>query len=176
MSNGPLVNKIAQSGLITIKLEEYVPKLEVVEMDIKDYLFKELILKEKDFREAMKAYDWKALTGKVLCLYCSTDAIIPLWAWMLVAAEATPFAEEVFHGTREAFLEKKWRGIIENMQVEDWKDQRLIIKGCSDHPIPVTAYVALTARLRPLAKSIMFGEACSTVPVYKKSNPALRRK
>lgn len=164
----PLVNKIANSGLITLKLEEYVPDAELVEFDLKDYLFKGLILKEKDFRESVKAHDWSQYEGKVLLIYCSTDAIIPIWAYMLVTSQAAPYARDVFQGEREAYFAKTIHEALAKMDPAQYEDERIIIKGCSDKPVPLSAYTELTRLLRPYAKTIMYGEPCSTVPIYKK--------
>jgi hypothetical protein len=163
----PLVNRVASSGLITLKLEEFFPAVELAHFDLKDFLFMELILKEKDFRAALKEHNWEQYTGKVLLVYCSTDAIIPVWAYMLVAAYATPSAVDVFQGDREDYYRTYFLRQLDQLDVEQYRDQRLVIKGCSDHPVPPAAYLEITRLLQPLAKSIMFGEPCSTVPVYK---------
>lgn len=168
-TNPPLVNKVAASGLITLKLETFWPQAELAELDIKDYLFKELLLKEKDFRAAMKAHDWTQYEGKVLLVHCSTDAIIPMWAYMLIAVHASPYAQDVFQGTAEDYYRTYFTQKLNALDVEAYKDQRVILKGCTDgKAIPPQAYLALTKRLRPIAKSIMFGEPCSTVPIYKR--------
>lgn len=168
-SNPPLVNKVAASGLITLKLETFWPNVELAELDIKDYLFKELLLKEKDFREAMKDHDWAQYEGKVLLVYCSTDAIIPMWAYMLIAAHAAPHARDVFQGQPEDYYRTYFTQRLNAMDLEQYQDQRVILKGCTDgKAIPPQAYLELTKRLRPIAKSIMFGEPCSTVPIFKR--------
>ena len=164
----PLVNRVASSGLITLKLEEFFPTQEVVNFDLKDYLFMELILKEKDFRAALKAYDWSQCQDKVLLVNCSTDAIIPVWAYMLIAASAAPYAYDVFQGTKDDFYRSYFLRQIDQLDMEQYQDKRMVIKGCSDHPVPPAAYLEITRRLQPVAKSIMFGEPCSTVPVYKR--------
>ncbi len=172
MSNDkPLVNRVAASSLITLKLESYFPKGEVIAFDLKEYLFKELILREKEFRTALKEHNWEQYDGKILAIYCSTDAIIPIWAYMLVASYAAAHAEEVFQGTPEAYYQRAFQQIVHEIDAEEYRDQRIVIKGCSDLPVPLSAYVDLTAKLRPVAKSIMFGEPCSTVPIYKKPRP-----
>lgn len=163
----PLVNRVAQSGLITLHLEEFFPKEPVTAIDLKDYLFQGLILREKDFREAMKAYDWTSLRGRHLVVYCSTDAIIPLWAWMLVAASAGPHALTVTQCTPEEFIAMHYQRVLADWDPTPYTGERVIIKGCSDHPVPPLAYALLTSRLQPVARSIMFGEPCSTVPIYK---------
>ena len=164
----PIVNRVAQSSLITIKLEEFFPREELVHFDLKGFLFKELILKEKDFRDALKEHDWEQYTGKTLLVYCSADAIIPVWAYMLVASYAAPVAATVFQGTAEEFYKLHFSRAIAELDMTQYEDQRIVVKGCSDHPVPPSAYLELTSRLRPVAKSIMYGEPCSTVPIYKK--------
>lgn len=164
----PLVNRVAKSGLITLKLEEYFPDTPVAELDLKDFLFKELLLREKDFREAMDAHDWSQYQDKALIVYCSSDAIIPVWAYMLVASHATPYASDVFQGSPEDYYRIVFRRIIDAIDPNEYEDARIIIKGCSDKPVPLSAYMELTTKLRPYARSIMFGEPCSTVPIYKK--------
>jgi hypothetical protein len=168
MSEKPLVNRVAASSLITLDLEKYYPEVNLAHFDIKDYLFKELILREKDFREALKVHDWEQYQGKTLLVYCSSDAIIPIWAYMLVASHATPFTEDLFQGTEEVFLENAYSNIIDALDPAAFEDQRIVIKGCSDKKVPLSAYLNLTQKLQPIAKSILFGEPCSTVPIYKK--------
>ena len=164
-----LVNRVASSGLITLKLEDFFPKAEIAEFDLKPFLFMELILKEKDFREAMKAHDWSQYTGKNLVVFCSADAIIPVWAYMLVAVHAAPYAVEVFQGDAENFLKSHFEKVIANLDISAYQQQRIVVKGCSDKPVPPSAYLSLTRRLQPVAQSIMYGEPCSTVPIYKKA-------
>jgi hypothetical protein len=136
--------------------------------DLKDYLFMELILKEKDFREACKIHDWTQYQGKILLVDCTADAIIPVWAFMLVAVHAAPNSSNIFQGNQEEFLKSHYANTIQNLAVEDYQSKRIVIKGCSDKPVPPAAYVALTQKLQPLALSIMYGEPCSTVPIYKR--------
>ena len=162
-----MVNKVAASGLITLKLEEYWPESAMEHFDLKDYLFMELILKEKDFREAIRQHDFGQYKDKVLLVYCSADAIIPAWAYMLVAAEASPFASDVYQGNEADFLRDHYREAIARLDPVDYAGQRIVVKGCGDREVPPAAYLEITAKLRPVAKSIMFGEPCSTVPVYK---------
>ncbi len=164
----PLVNRVAASGLITINLENYFPEGEVVEFDLKDYLYMELILKEKDFREALKEHDWLQYQDKILLVFCSTDAIVPVWAFMLVATYAAPYAKDVFQGDRENYYKAAFNRAISQLEMTQYNDQRIVIKGCSDKPVPPAAYLELTRRLQPYAKSIMYGEPCSTVPIYKR--------
>jgi hypothetical protein len=164
----PLVNRVASSGLITINLEEFFPKEEVVVFDIKDYLFMELILKEKDFRDALKEHDWNQYEGKNLIVYCSTDAIVPVWAYMLVAAYAEPFAKRVFQGDEDTFYKVVFNEAISKIDAAQYEEKRIVVKGCSNKPVPPSAYVELTRVLRPFAQSIMYGEPCSTVPIFKR--------
>jgi hypothetical protein len=162
-----LVNKVAQSGLITINLEDWFPKKDIVEMDIKQFLFHGLILKEKDFRESMDQLDWSQYQNKVLCVYCSTDAIIPVWAYMLIAVQSRAIVDSVYFGTKESYISHYYNIQIGQLDVRPYAEGRLVIKGCGDLPVPASAYMDLTARLVPIAKSIFYGEPCSTVPVFK---------
>lgn len=170
----PLVNRVAASGLITLRLESFFPDVALAEINLKDYLFQELLLREKDFREAMQAHNWSQYEGKVLLVFCSTDAIIPVWAFMLVAAYAAPYAKDIFQGTREDYYRQVYRRIIDEIDVRQYAGERIVIKGCSDKPVPLSAYLDLTARLQPHARSIMFGEPCSTVPIYKQPKKVQR--
>jgi hypothetical protein len=168
MNSKPLINRVAKSGLITLNLEDFFPDGEVVVFDIKEFLFMELILKEKDFRKAMKAIDWSTYQGKNLLIQCSTDAIIPVWAYMLITVYASPFARTVFQGTKEEFYKNAFSQALQKMDPSQYENQLLVIKGCSDKTVPPAAYVELTKLLQPVARSIMYGEPCSTVPIYKK--------
>lgn len=167
----PLVNRVANSPIITINLEHYFPSEEIVDFDLKHYLYMELMLKEKDFRLALKEHDWSRYSGKIVCIHCTADAIIPIWAYMLVATYASPVAHTVYQGRAEDYLTAYYRSYISGMDTEQYADRPIVIKGCSDKPVPPSAYMEVTARLLPVAKSIMFGEPCSTVPVYKRPKP-----
>lgn len=167
----PLVNKVAASSLITINLEHYYPAEPIVAFDIKEYLFRELLLREKDFREAMKAHNWEQYRGQRLAVYCSTDAIVPVWAYQLIAIQASPFATDIYMGTVEQALGQYYRETIAALDISAYQDQKIVIKGCSNKPVPTAAYLELAKRLRPVANSIMYGEPCSTVPLYKQAKP-----
>ncbi len=168
MANTPLVNRVVQSGLITLDLEQFYPKGEVLAFDLKPFLFMELILKEKDFREQIDQIDWSQYAGKHLAVHCSTDAIIPMWAYMLVAAKAAPHAAGIIQCTPEQYVELWFLRAVSALPTEQYTDKRIVVKGCSDLPVPPVAYLELTRLLTPVARSIMFGEPCSTVPVFKK--------
>ncbi|HET6991423.1 MAG TPA: DUF2480 family protein [Bacteroidia bacterium] len=162
-----ITNKVANSGLITIDLGElYLPGDRVL-IDIKDQLFQGLILREKDFREFIKTHDWSQYKDKYVALTCSADAIIPDWSWMLLASALEPFAKKIVFGSIEVLETVLFDEILSGLDVEKYRDARIVIKGCGDKPVPKSAYIELTRKLRPLAKSIMYGEPCSTVPVYK---------
>jgi len=165
---GPLVNRVANSGIKTINLENHFPKHEIVELDIKQYLFKELLLKEKDFRNALKEIDWEGYKDKILLVYCSSDAIIPVWAYMLVAAYATPHAFDVFEGNQDSYLKLHYTNALSDIDFKSYEGDRVVIKGCSDRPVPSAAYALVTKHLQPYAQSIMYGEPCSTVPIFKR--------
>ena len=164
-----IVNRVANSALITINLEDYYPKGKRVLVDIKAWLFEGLILKEKDFRQAVNTHDWSQYQDDFVALTCSTDAIIPAWAFMLLSTHLEPFAKTVVIGNLEALETSIYQDIINTLDVSKFNNASLIIKGCSHKPIPQNAYVMLTSKLRPIAKSIMYGEACSAVPLYKKA-------
>ena len=167
--NEPLVNKISDSGLITLDLEEYYPKGETLVFDMKDHLFMGLILKEKEFREALKQLDILPYTNKNVALTCTADAIIPMWAYMLVVSRLEPVALEIVFGD-VAFLHKiLFLQNLSKINAAEYTDKRVVIKGCGDLHVSETAYVAITKLLRPVAQSIMYGEPCSTVPIYKKA-------
>ena len=163
-----LINRVAQSGIITINLEQYYPESEISKFDLKDFLYMDLILKEKDFRQALKELDWAVYQDKVLLIFCSNDAIIPQWAYMLVASHAEEYAKETYAGNLEAYLNHHYQNVIEGLDVSSYTDKRIVIKGCSNKPVPAGAYQNITRKLKPLALSIMFGEPCSMVPIYKK--------
>ncbi len=164
-----IVNKVSESGLITIDLEEYYPLGERVVFDIKDHLFQGLILREKDFREYIKNEDWNKYKNKYVALICSADAIVPTWAYMLLATQLEPIAKKVVFGDLETLETILYNEILSKINPADYQDARIVIKGCGDLPVPKAAYVQITSLLRPVAKSIMYGEPCSTVPLYKKS-------
>ena len=164
-----IVNKVAQSSLITLDLEKFYPKGEIVEFDLKEYLFMELILKEKDFREAMKNLDWSIYQDKNIALHCSADAIIPIWAYMLVTTYVEPYAKDIIFGNKENALNALYLKSLSAINPTDFEDIRVVIKGCADIKIPEAAYVEITHKLRPVVKSIMYGEPCSMVPVYKQA-------
>ena len=162
------VNKVAQSGIITLNLEDHYPKEELALFDMKDYLFMELILKEKDFREKLRTLDVSVYQNKIVALTCSADAVIPMWAYMLAASALQPVAKEIIFGTEAFAKENILLRNIEMINAAEYNDARVVIKGCGELPIGEAAYVAITKKLRPIAKSIMYGEPCSTVPVFKK--------
>jgi hypothetical protein len=165
-----LNNKVAESGLITIDLASFIPTNEIVLFDIKPFLFMELILKEKDFRAALLTTDWRVYTDKIVGIHCSTDAIIPMWANMLIVSYLQPVAQAVYFGAEDKVREQLILNAINQVNPNDYADQRIVIKGCGETKIEESAYVAITQKLRPCAKSIMFGEPCSTVPVYKRKD------
>jgi hypothetical protein len=163
-----LVNKVAESGIITIDPASYIPEGETAVFDLKDHLFMGLILKEKDFREALRNMDWEQYRNKNVAVTCSADAIIPVWAYMLVASNLQPIAKEIVMGDEQELNRQLFLKNLAQINVHDFDDKRVVIKGCGDTPIGDFVYLELTKLLRPVAKSIMYGEPCSTVPVFKK--------
>jgi Protein of unknown function (DUF2480) len=168
MNDDLLVNKVAQSGLITLNLEDYYPKEEVALFDLKEHLYMGLILKEKEFREALKQTDWSAYQDKIVALTCTADAIIPMWAWMLAAASLQPVAKEVIMGDAATAIKQHMLRQLAGVDAAQYAGQRIVVKGCGEKEVAPDVYVEITRLLRPHAQSIMFGEPCSTVPVYKK--------
>ncbi len=165
----PIVNKVAQSGLVTIDLESFFDASERRQIDIKEWLFMGLMLKEKEFRESIKQHDWSQYQDALVSVFCSTDAIVPTWAYMLIANKLSGVAKSVFFGTPDDLEVMLFVKAIETIDIEAFRDQRVVVKGCSKHPVPVNAYVQLTEKLTPVVKSIMYGEPCSTVPIYKRA-------
>lgn len=163
-----IVNKVAESGLITLDLEEYYPKGEIVVFDMKDHLFRGLILREKDFRQALQSLDWNQYNDKLVAITCTADAIVPMWAYMLVATYLQPIAREAMFGDEKTLINSLFLKNISGLQGQSFTEKRVVIKGCGDRQVPETAYIEITMKLRPFVKSIMYGEPCSTVPIYKK--------
>ncbi|HWZ35031.1 MAG TPA: DUF2480 family protein [Mucilaginibacter sp.] len=164
------VNKVAQSGLVTLDPADFYTPGNRVVYDIKDNLFQGLILREKDFRDFVKEHDWSQYQDKLVALTCTADAIVPAWAYLLLANRMAPFAKEVIFGDLETLETVLYTKAFANIDVEQYRDQRLVIKGCGDIDVPVSAYVELGKKLSPVVKSLMFGEPCSTVPIYKRKD------
>lgn len=164
----PIVNKVAESGLISLDLEQWYPRQQIATFDIKDQLFMGMIIKEKEFRESLKQTDWSIYKDKAVAITCSADAIIPVWAYMLLASYLQPVSAELYMGTEQELLKHLFLKNIDAADLSSYKDQRVIVKGCGDIPIGEFAYIEISKRLLPLVKTLMYGEPCSTVPVYKK--------
>ncbi len=163
-----IVNRVANSGILSLDLEEWLPEFDYAFIDIKEQLFQELILREKDFRQFIEETNWAKFSGKTVLINCSVDAVIPTWAYMLLASSLAPFASNLFFGTVEEFENHYLLEKIHSLPIEDYSDVRVVIKGCSKRKVNTSAYIAIVQKLQPVAKSIMFGEPCSTVPIYKK--------
>ncbi len=161
-------NRVAESGLITLDLEKFLPEEQMVELDIRSFLFMERILKEQDFRERLKNYDWEPYRSKHVAVHCSVDAIVPAWAYMSIAVYLQGIATSVYQGTLGEMQKDKLCTFIRSMKGDDYQDRRVLIKGCGDKNIDAAAYLEITLLLIPYAKSIMYGEACSAVPVFKR--------
>ncbi|HEY9184214.1 MAG TPA: DUF2480 family protein [Salegentibacter sp.] len=164
-----IINRVANSKLITFNLEDHYPEGERVLFDIKEWLLDGFVLREKDFREQAKAYDWSKYDGQYVALTCSSDAIIPAWAFMLLATYLQPYAKKVVTGDLETLESILYAEIIEKLDLSELKDKPVIVKGCSHKPVPKNAYLLLIEKLQPIVKSLMYGEACSSVPLYKKT-------
>lgn len=163
-----IVNKVAQSGLLTVDLATYAPTGEIYVYDVKDNLFHGLILKEKDFRAFIKEHDWSSYTGKHVGIICSTDAIVPTWAYMLLANKLEPYAASIHFGDEDHVRDFLFQESLAKIDYSAFADQRVVIKGCGDIPVPESAFVTFTVQMSKVAKSIMYGEPCSTVPVFKR--------
>jgi hypothetical protein len=165
----PFVNKVADSGLITLDLEKWYPREGTAVFDMKDHLFMGMILKEKDFREALKNLDWSVYQDKNVAITCSADAIIPVWAYMLVAANLQPVAKDMVMGDEKELHKYLFLKNLSTIDINEYTDKKVVIKGCGETPIADYVYMEITKLLRPVVKSIMYGEPCSTVPVFKKA-------
>lgn len=163
-----IVNRVAKSPLKNIDLEELYPDGKRILFDIKNWLFEGIILKEKDFRESVNKHDWSQYQDTYVALTCSEDAIIPSWAYLLLSAELTPYAKKIVVGDLELLETSIFQDVINQIDISKYQDKPVIIKGCADKPIPASAFSFLIDRIQPIAKTIMYGEACSTVPLYKK--------
>lgn len=166
--NEEIVNRITSSSLITINLEDYYPEGKRVVLDIKDWLHEGIILKEKDFRAFVADHAWEQYTDAYVAMHCSTDAIVPGWAFMLITTRLQPYAKQIVLGDLELLETVLFRSVLAELDVSSFKDKPLIIKGCSNKPVPENAYIWVTQKLQGVAKSIMYGEACSSVPLFKK--------
>ncbi len=163
-----IVNRVEASGLVTLNLEDLYPKETIKVFDLKDYLFRGLIIREKDFREALKNTNWQDFENMNVAVLCSAEAIIPVWAYMLVATYLQPVAKNVVLGNKEELINSILQQNINAINAEEYRDKRVVVKGCGETQIPDSAYLKITTKLLPYVKSIMYGEPCSTVPVYKK--------
>lgn len=165
---GEIKNRVANSKLVTIDLEEYYPQGERIVFDISPWLYEGFILREKEFRASLKNHNWEQYQDNYVAIHCSSDAIIPAWAYTLVSVHLIPFAKKSCVGSLSDLETILYTEIISELNLEEVKDKPVIIKGCSNKPVPENAYILLAQKLLPLAKSIMYGEACSSVPLFKK--------
>lgn len=169
-----IINRVASSGLITFNLEDYYQPGERVIIDLKDHLFQGLILREKEFRDFVKVHPWSQYAGKFVAITCSADAIIPVWAYMLIAASIRPYAKLFYFGSVNRLEEKIYEEVLAGIDWEDFRGKKVVIKGCSKVEVPDSIYLEVVRFLQPVVTSLMFGEPCSTVPIFKalKSPPA----
>jgi len=169
MDTEPLfVNRVAASGLVTLNLEDLLHPGDRVVYDLKDNLFHGLILREKDFREFIKTHDWTQYAGQCVAIICSADAIVPTWAYMLLAIKLQNHAHRYVFGDLDALEQALFQEAIAGLDAEEYRDAKVVVKGCGTVPVPTFAYVAIMQKLLPVAASVMYGEPCSTVPLYKK--------
>ncbi|MBC6997452.1 DUF2480 family protein [Cytophaga sp. FL35] len=163
-----IINRVAQSKLVTFDLEDYYPSGPRVLLDISQWLFEGIILREKEFRASVKAHDWSQYKDAFVAVHCSTDAIVPGWAFMLLTVELSAYAKKVVKGDLQNLETSLYQSVLENLDLTDFQDKMVIIKGCSKKPVPESAYLLITQQLHPLVKSLMYGEACSSVPLFKR--------
>lgn len=173
METEEIVNRVAVSGIVSLDLEELYHPGERVLYDIKDNLWQGMILKEKDFREFLKAHDWTQYQGKNVAIICSEDAIVPTWAYMLLAVQMEPYANAVIFGDLNALEDKLFADAIQKIHLSEYEGKRVVVKGCSKVNVPISAYVEISRLLKPIVQSLMFGEPCSTVPLYKKPKSSI---
>ncbi len=163
-----IINKVANSNILTFNLEDYYPDRDITEMDIKPFLYMEMILKEKEFREMIKNYDWKKYENQIVIIGCSVEAIIPTWAYMIIAATLNEVNALSFYGSKTSFLEAHYFKVLNELDYEGYKDRNVVIKGCGDKNIPISAYMLASQKLSLYVKKLFYGEPCSTVPVWRK--------
>ena len=168
-----IVNRVATSGIVSLDLEELYQPGERVLYDIKDNLWQGMILREKDFREFLKVHDWAQYAGKHVAIICSEDAIVPTWAYMLLAVQLEPYAKTVIFGDLNALEDQLFHNAIQKLDIGSFAGKRVVVKGCSKVEVPVSAYVEFSRLLKPVVQSLMFGEPCSTVPLYKKPKSSI---
>ncbi|MCF2499766.1 MULTISPECIES: DUF2480 family protein [Dyadobacter] len=173
METEEIVNRVAVSGIVSLDLEELYHPGERVLYDIKDNLWQGMILKEKDFREFLKAHDWTQYQGKNVAIICSEDAIVPTWAYMLLAVQMEPYANAVIFGDLNALEDKLFADAIQKINLSEYEGKRVVVKGCSKVNVPISAYVEISRLLKTIVQSLMFGEPCSTVPLYKKPKSSI---
>ena len=166
--NDEIINRVANSDLITIDLADYAPDLQILEIDLKQFLFEGFILKEKEFRKTLKEFDFSIYTNKIVALFCSSDAIVPMWAYMLATSYLNKIGNEIHFGTKEEVFQKHFLQNIEGIDAEEFKGGKVIVKGCGHIPLTENLYIGITKKLQNTVSSLMFGETCSAVPVFKK--------
>lgn len=166
--NKEIINKVQKSGLVTIELDKIKLSENILEIDIKNWLFEGLFLKEKEYRKSILNHDWSKYKNAYVYIHCSSEAIIPTWAYMLVSIKLENYTDKIILGNKEKVYERCFEDAINLIDYSIYSNKSVIIKGCSDEKIPIFAFHLITTKLKPIAKSIMFGEACSAVPIYKK--------
>lgn len=165
-----IINRVAQSKLVVIDLEDFYPQGKRTLFDIKDWLYEGFVLREKDFRRQVKEHDWSQYQNQYIALMCSTDAIVPAWAYMLITVELASYSKKTIIGDLNTLETSIYHTIINGLDLSPYQGKSIIIKGCSNKPVPDNAYILLSEKLQPVAKSIMYGEACSSVPLFKKKS------
>ena len=162
-----IVNRVSNSALITIDLADYAPMQSIAVLDVKDFLFQEIILKEKEFRTNLKEFDFSVYQGKIVAINCSSDAIVPMWAFMLITSYLKGIASKIHFGKKEDVFQQIFTANIDAIDATEFKNKKVIVKGCGQVPLSASLYMAITKKLQNTVSSLMFGEACSAVPVLK---------
>ena len=169
MSEEPILNRVAASKLVTFNLEDYYPEGRRILLDIKDWLHEGFILREKEFRKKLMEHDWSQYQDAYVALYCSSDAIVPGWAYILVTTKLQPYASIIVQGDLELLETSLYQSVIESLDISEFEDRLVIIKGCTNKPVPPNAYILISQKLQSKVKSLMYGEACSSVPLFKRN-------
>ena len=167
MTTNEIKNRVADSGIINVDLSDYAPKENILELDLKQFLFDGLVLKEKEFRVALKEFDFNKYDGKVVAVFCGANVIVPMWAYMLITTYLNNANAKIYFGNKNKVTQAIIKENIDSINVDDYKEKRVIVNGCSSIKLSEGLYIAITKKLQKNVKSLMFGEACSAVPIFK---------
>lgn len=167
MTTNEIKNRVADSGIVNVDLSDYAPKENILELDLKQFLFDGLVLKEKEFRIALKEFDFNKYDGKVVAVFCGANVIVPMWAYMLITTYLNNANAKIYFGNKNKVTQAIIKENIDGINVDDYKEKRVIVNGCSNITLSEGLFIAITKKLQKNVKSLMFGEACSAVPIFK---------